>query len=149
MRVADYLHDQQIPFERLWHPPAYSSQKRAKYLGVSGRCVAKAVLLMSPRGFVVAVLPASQRVDTESLERELGGPVRLATDCEVGQVFADCEFGIASTFGGIYGLPTLLDEALSPETWLVCEANSNGEAVRLLVRDFERLEKPRRLRFAR
>ena len=32
MRIADYLSEQQIPFESLPHPPAFSAQKLAKYL---------------------------------------------------------------------------------------------------------------------
>jgi Ala-tRNA(Pro) deacylase len=67
----------------------------------------------------------------------------------VGKVFRDCEWGLASPFGNLYGLPTLLDEALAPEAPLVLEANTHVEAVRLRCADYERLARPRRLRFAR
>jgi Ala-tRNA(Pro) deacylase len=149
MRVADFLSDHQVPFERLWHPPAFTAQKRARFLHVPGRRVAKAVLLHGPEGFVVAVLAATRRVDTAALAHALGGAVRLADEKEVEQVFGNCEYGVASPFGSLYGLPTLLDEELTPETWIVCEGNSHAEAVRLLCRDFERIERPRRLRFAK
>ncbi len=148
MRVPDFLSEHKVPFERLWHPPAYTAQKRAKYLHVPGRCVAKAVLLHGPGGFFVAVLAATRRVDAERLGREIGGPVRLAADKEVAQVFGNCEYGVASPFGSLYGLPTVLDEGMTPEAWIVCEGNSHAEAVRLACRDFEAIERPRRLRFA-
>ena len=47
-----------------------------------------------------------------------------------------------------YKLP--IDERVlaDTDTLMVFEANSHGEAIRMLCRDYERLVKPRRLRFA-
>jgi Ala-tRNA(Pro) deacylase len=148
MRVPEFLAEQRVAFETLWHPPAFTAQKRAKYLRVSGRRVAKGVLLAGPRGHFLAVLPAPRHVHTGRLAEALGGPVRLASDDEVGEVFRDCEWGVVPPFGTLYGLSVVLDESLAPEALLVFESNTHVEAVRLLCRDFERLERPRRLRFA-
>src|SRR4051812_37674210 len=67
VRIAQYLSDQRINFEKLFHPPAYTAQKRAKYLGVSGKQIAKAVLLRGPDGFLLAVLPGPKHIDTAAL----------------------------------------------------------------------------------
>jgi Ala-tRNA(Pro) deacylase len=148
MRVAEFLAEQRVPFETLLHAPAFTAQNRAKYLHVPGRQVAKSVLLKGPEGFLLAVLPATHHIDTERLAEALGGPVRLATDAEIAEVFRDCEWGVVPPFGRIYGLPVVLDENLKAEAWIVFEGNSHVEALRLYCRDFEYLEKPRRLRFA-
>jgi Ala-tRNA(Pro) deacylase len=149
MRIADYLTEQRVPFESLPHPPAYCAQKRAKYLHVKGSEVAKAVLLAGPPGLFLAVLAATHQVDLGALEAHLGGPVRLADEGEMVRVFRDCEWGALSPFGNLYGLPTLLDASLTPQMWIVVEAGSHMEAVRLSCRDFERLAGPVRLTFAR
>lgn len=149
MRVLQYLAEQQITFEPLVHPPAFSAQKRAKYLHVTGKQVAKAVLLVGPQGPVLAILPATHQVDTEAVARALGGPVRLASPREIGQVFPDCEWGVVPPFGTLYGVETFLDQALEPDSWIVFEAHTHAEAIRIRCRDFERLEHPRRLRLAR
>ena len=149
MRVPDFLVARRVPFETLLHPPAFTAQKRARFLHLPGRQVAKVVLLHGPDGYVLAVLPATQRVDTERLARALGGPVRLATDDEIARLFPDCEWGVVPPFGALYGLPTLLDESVPADELLVFEAHTHVEALRLLCRDFERLERPRRLAFAR
>jgi Ala-tRNA(Pro) deacylase len=149
MRVMQFLSEQRVTFEPLVHPPAFTAQKRAKYLHVPGRQVAKTVLLRGPDGYVLAVVPATHQVDTQALARVLGGPVRLATDREIGEVFPDCEWGVVPPFGTLYGLPTLLDESLAPDSWITFEAHTHAEAVRLTCRDFERLERPRRLRFGK
>jgi Ala-tRNA(Pro) deacylase len=149
MRTDDYLTEQRIDFERLPHPPAYSAQKRAKYLRLPGQQVAKSVLLSGPSGYLLAVLPATHRVDTRRLSEQLGGPVRLADDGEIANVFRDCEWGVVSPFGKRYGLDTLLDDGIAADAPIVLETHSQFEAVRLLCRDYERLENPRRLPFAR
>jgi Ala-tRNA(Pro) deacylase len=149
MHISDYLTELRIDFECLSHPPAFSAQKRAKYLRLPGRQVAKCVLLVGPAGYLLAVLPATHRVDTRALAVYLGGSVRLASDREIAEVFRDCEWGVVPAFGSRYGLATLLDDGIAAEASIVLETHSRFEAVRLLCRDFELLEKPRRLSFAR
>jgi Ala-tRNA(Pro) deacylase len=149
MRIADFLAQERVAFEPLPHPPAFTAQKRAKSLHVAGSRVAKSVLLRGPGGYLLAVLPATHTVDTDVLAGALGGPVRLAGDREIAEVFRDCEWGVVPPFGALYGLPTLLDDSLPPDALLVLQTNTHVDAVRLRCEDFERLERPRRLRFGR
>jgi Ala-tRNA(Pro) deacylase len=147
MRVPTFLAERQVPFEMIIHPPAFTAQKRAKVLHVTGKQVAKSVLLNGPEGFFLAVLPATHHIDIVALAASLGGPVRLATQAEIAAVFRDCEWGVVPPFGTLYGLPSVMDEALHPDALLVFEGHSHMEAIRLRCRDFEHLEKPRRLHF--
>jgi Ala-tRNA(Pro) deacylase len=149
MQIPAYLAAHQVSFETIIHPPAYTAQKRAKYMHLPGSTVAKSVLIRGPQGFLLAVLPATRHVDTTSLSRLLDGPVALATDDEITHVFLDCEWGVVSPFGGLYGLPMLLEDSLKPDDMLVFEGHTHAEAIRMTCRDFEALEHPRRLRFAR
>ena len=55
---------------------------------------------------------------------------------------------VVPPFGTLYGLPTLLDAALRPDSLIAFEAHTHVEAVRLRCRDFERLERPQRLAFS-
>lgn len=148
MRVPHFLAEQRVAFETIVHPPAFTAQKRAKVLHVPGRLVAKSVLICGPDGFALAVLPATCQVDLEALSKALDGPVRLASAREVAQMFRDCECGVVAPFGALYGLPTLLDADIDPDSMIVFEAHTHAEAIRLRCRDFERLERPRRVRFA-
>jgi Ala-tRNA(Pro) deacylase len=149
MRVPEFLREQEVPFETVLHPPAFTAQRRAQQLHVRGRHLAKCVLLHGSAGFVLAVLPATHQVDLEALAQALAGPVRLASEAELADFFRDCEWGVLSPFGTLYGLPTLLDESFDPETIIVFEAHLHAITIRMSCRDFERLERPRRLRFAR
>jgi Ala-tRNA(Pro) deacylase len=149
MRIAEFLAQRQVAFESLPHPLAFTAQKRAKSLHIKGSQVAKGVLLRGPAGFLLAVLPATRQVDTDILERFFGGPVSLASKQDLARVFRDCEWGVVPPFGNLYGLPTVLDEAITPETLIVIETHTHVEAIRMRCRDFERLTNPSRLRFAR
>ena len=119
MTLTDYLAEQAVPFEAILHPPAFSASKRAKYLRVSGGDVAKAILLHGPRGFFVAVLPATRQADLGKLSAARGGPVRLATTDEIVDTFRDCEWGVAPPFGRLYGLETVLEETIPPDAWTI------------------------------
>ena len=148
MRVSQFLSDQQVAFEEMVHAPAYTSQKLAKSLHISGRRVMKSVLLKGPRGFFVAVLPAPQRIDTVRLSVAFGGSVRLATVEEINDQFRDCEFGTLMPFGRLYGLTTILEATLPLDAPIVFEAQRHAVAIRMSCRDFLKLERPERLAFA-
>lgn len=148
MQVTAYLDKHAIHFEPLAHPPAYHAQQRAKVLHVTGRKVAKGVLLVLRGGPLLAIVPATHQVDTACLEREFLSPVRLATDEEVARTFTDCEWGVVSPFGALYKLPVVLDTSFTAEDMLVFTGNTHVEAVRLRCGDYERLERPVRLAVA-
>jgi Ala-tRNA(Pro) deacylase len=149
MRLPEFLNEQRVPYEMMIHPPAYTSSKRARCLHVPGRQLAKCVLLARPRGFLLAVLPATHQVDLDRLTSVYEQPIRLATDLEVAEIFRDCEWGVLMPFGTLYSLPTILDESLEPDSVMVFEAHFHAVTIRMTCRDFERIEKPRRMNFAR
>ena len=148
MQITEFLTDHQVAFESVPHAPAFSAHKLAKYLRISGRHVAKAVLLYGAEGFMLAILPATHKVDVKLLEDELGGPIRLATEQEIAWMFRDCEWGVRMPFGRLYGVSTLLEDGVGRDSEIVFEAHFHAQTIRMACRDFERLEKPQRLHFA-
>jgi Ala-tRNA(Pro) deacylase len=149
MRVSQYLSDQQIAFEEMVHPPAFTSQKLAKSLHIPGRQVMKSILLKGPQRFFLAVLPASQLIDLPRLTAQFGGSVRLASVQELGELFPDCEWGAVMPFGQLYGLATILEATIPLDATIVFEAQQHAVAIRMLCRDYVKLEHPERLAFAR
>jgi len=108
----------------------------------------KSVLLATSSGYVLAVLPATHQLDFERLNVLLAGPVRLATLAEVTRLFPDCEVGVAPAFGSLYGLSTILDETIDRESVIIFEGHTHLHAIRMTCKNYERLERPRRLKFA-
>jgi Ala-tRNA(Pro) deacylase len=149
MSVRDLLARNHVEFETLLHCPASSSSRRAQQLHVSGTHVAKGVLIRSGESHVLAVLPASARIDLEQLSTVLGGAVvTLASEDEVELVFGDCERGALPPFGTLYGVRTIVDSSLADQEKIVCLGNSRHEGLCLRYRDYELIETPLRARFA-
>jgi Ala-tRNA(Pro) deacylase len=148
MRVSQFLSDERVAFEEVVHPPAYTSQKLARFLHITGRRVVKSVLLKGPTGFFLAVLPASHVIDLEKLRRQFGGEVRLATTAEMSERFLDCEWGAVMPFGRLYGMMTLLEAMIPLDATIVFEAQRHAVAIRMQCRDFVKLEQPERMHFS-
>jgi Ala-tRNA(Pro) deacylase len=119
---------------------------------VPGHEVAKTVLLRNSgqRDYLLAVLPASKRIDFRRLSAALGGArVELASEPELTEVCPDCEVGALPPFGSGYGMRTLVDESLAEDDGIVFEGNTHHEAIRMKFRDYQRLEAPMMASFAR
>lgn len=147
MQISQFLNQQHVEFDSLVHPPAFSAQRRASLLQISGRLVAKSVLLCSRDGYSLAILPATHRIDFDQLSEQIGSQFRLARDIEIAELFQDCEWGVVPPFGKLYSIPVLLDDSISSEDQLVFEGQDHLHAIRMRCEDFERLENPRRLQF--
>lgn len=149
MFVRDFLLARSVRFEVLLHAPSPSAAHLAGSVHVSGRAVAKSVLVKAGDRFVLAVLPATHRIDTTRLAEVLETrDLRLATEAEVEAIFADCEPGALPPFGRLYNLPTVLDASLAASAEIVLVGNTRHEGIRMRFKDYEKLEAPMKARFA-
>jgi Ala-tRNA(Pro) deacylase len=149
MRIDEFLTGHHVPFTRLPHRSTYTANRVAEVLHVPGKEVAKSVLVRTGHGHVLAVLPATHRVDLERLRRDLGEEqVGLATEAEMERIFPDCERGAMPPFGSLYQVPTVVDESLAGDEEIVFEGQSHDEAIRMTYRDYEAVEHPRVGHFA-
>jgi Ala-tRNA(Pro) deacylase len=149
MKLDELLSSHHIPFERLHHRPVYTANRVAQALHVPGREMAKTVLLRTGRGYMLAVLPATHRVDLERVRQDLGDEkVEMASEEEMDRLFPDCERGAMPPFGSLYHLSTLVDESLTKDELIVFEAHNHEDAIRMSYRDYESLEHPRMGHFA-
>jgi Ala-tRNA(Pro) deacylase len=111
--------------------------------------VAKSVLLALGDQYILAVLPATHRIELERLRALFNTTeLRLATEDDLERVFYDCERGAVPALGSLYGLTTLIDSSLAGSAEIIFDGNARHESVKVRFRDFESLEKPRRERFA-
>lgn len=149
MRIRDYLQSREVWFQTFLHAPVASASKRAQTVHVSGRHVAKGVLVKAGGAYVLAVLPATAMIDLDRLSEVLDGlPVSLAGEDDLERVFGDCELGALPPFGQAYGLRTVVEASLAAGPEIVCMGNTRHEGVRLRYQDYEAVESPLRARFA-
>lgn len=151
MNVQHFLTEHCVDFDVISHRDTYDAQRLAQTLHVSGRVVAKTVLLRADRGYryIVAVLPASMQIDLEKVSAALGGSkIELAAETDIKAHCPDCELGALPPFGSQYAMKTLVDERLGQASEIIFEGNSHHEAIRMSYEDFLRLESPLVVDFA-
>ena len=150
MYVVDFLRSRRVRFETFLHQPTSSAARLAGSAHVPGRSVAKTVVFRTGEAFILAVLPATSRVNVDQLAAALRldrASVRLATAAEIDQIFHDCEPGTIPPFGGLYGLRTAVDVSLVEAGTMVCRTNARHRGVRMAFCDYERMEEPIRAKF--
>lgn len=92
---------------------------------------------------IMAVVPASHRVNMSRLKRMLGAEsVELAKETEFQRFFPDCEVGAMPPFGNLYDLNVYVDRSLSQDDVIAFNACSHNELVRMAYKDFEKLVNP-------
>ncbi len=145
MKIPEFLRSIEVNFDVISHRDTYDAQHLAESLHVSGREVAKTVLLRADHGYsyIVVVLPANKSVDFERVSQALGGShIELATELEIKQHCPDCEIGALPPFGSQYGMRTLVDGSLAEDDNIYFEGNTHHEAIRMKFADFRRIEQP-------
>ena len=147
-RLKSFLAENQIPYSIMTHTRAYTAQGAAATMQISGKELAKTVVLWTGEEMILAVLPAPNHVRLDKLAAEVGKSVRLATEAELSSLFPDCELGAMPPFGSLYNLPVYVDESLAADEAIVFNAGTHRDAIRMRYDDFVRLAKPRVCSFA-
>ncbi len=147
--VKRLLDLRRIPHEHRVHPRAITAQQVAAAERIPGTVVAKTVVVKADNQFVMAVLPASARVDFPVLRETLRAKeLRLAKEAEFEGLFPDSEVGAMPPFGNLYGLPVYADESLASDRAILFNAGTHQDAIRMSYRDFARLAEPQICSFA-
>ncbi len=148
-RIREYLESKNVAFEWLPHPEAFSAQEVAHSLHVSGKRLAKTVILDADGRLVMAVLPASHRLNLQGLRAILGAKqLEMLPESELAKIFPDCDLGAIPPLGVLYGIAVWVDRAVAESDEIVFTAGTHVDAVRIAYADFSELAKPRVGHFA-
>lgn len=138
-RLRWYLEAHGVEYELIPHPHSASSAETARSAAVPLEALAKPVLLEDERGYVMAIVPASRRVDVRSLSEQLHRELTLAKERELASLFHDCERGATPPLGSPYRVPTVYDDALAELGEVCFEAGDHEDVVRMSGPAFLRL----------
>ena len=142
LQLIDCLNESKVRYEILHHPEAVTAQRIAQAEHVKGRLHAKVVMIKSGEQRLMAVLPADHQIDLEKVGRVIGKTASLDSEKEFKSLFPDCAIGAMPPFGNLYGLPTYVDKSLAAQDYIVFEAGTHSDAIKLSYRDYEKIVKP-------
>ena len=143
-KLKEYLDSHQVRYEAVSHSRAFTAQDVAESAHVSGKELAKCVMVRIDGKLAMAVVPAASRVDFDLLKLAAGARVvELADEKEFKDMFPECEVGAMPPFGNLYGMETYASIGLTEQPEIAFNAGSHTELIKLSYGDFERLARPK------
>ena len=147
-KLKEFLDSHDIKYITISHSLAYTAQEIAASAHIAGKELAKTVMVKIDGKMAIAVLPASYEVSFDLLKRAAGASkVELANEQEFRDMFPESEVGAMPPFGNLYGTEVFVDESLSQDEEIAFNSGSHTELIKLAYRDFERLVKPKVVKF--
>jgi len=142
-RLREFLDSHHIKYFVISHSPAYTAQEIAASAHVSGKEMAKTVMVSIDGRMAMVLLHASRQLDFDLL-RDLCGSrgVELAEEQEFSGLFPECEIGAMPPFGNLYGIEVYADDELEESEDIVFNAGTHNELLRLSWFDYRRLANP-------
>ena len=141
-RLTQFLEDNNLTYEILHHEAAYTAQEAAHEEHVKGRNHAKVVMVKSNGDLAMAVLPAHRIIDLEKLENITRKSFSIAAEEEFQSHFPDCAVGAMPPLGNLYGLSTYIERSLTKDEYIVFEAGTHSDSIKMRFKDYERLAQP-------
>jgi len=142
-KLREFLDSQNVKYLVMSHSLAYTAQGIAALTHVSGKKLAKTVIVKIDGILAMAVIPASHHVDLDRLRILTGAQiVEVATEPEFKDAFPDCETGAMPPFGNLYDMSVYADASLAEHEEITFSAGTHRELMRLSWNDLMRLVNP-------
>lgn len=143
-KLKEFLDSQAVKYVKLSHSTAYTAHEIAQSLHISGRKIAKTVIVMIDGKMAMAVLPANRSVNFDHFHQAIGAKkIELATEGQFRDKFPDCELGAMPPFGNLYGMEVYADQHLTDDDEIFFNACTHSELIEMSYLDYERLVKPK------
>ncbi len=143
-KLKRYLNENQVKYVNISHSPAYTAQDIAAAAHISGKALAKTVMVKIDDRMCMVVMQGHAHVNLRHLSELVGAEsAELASEADFGKLFPDCEVGAMPPFGNLYDMPVYVSAGLAADDEIAFNAGSHTELVKLTYADFARLVEPK------
>jgi Ala-tRNA(Pro) deacylase len=140
MTLKEYLNRLGVEYEVVPHTHTDTSMRSAQEAHIPGDQLAKSVILEDDGGYLMAVLPATHKLEIGRLQKQLSRHhLGLATEQELSGLFDDCELGAIPPLGEAYGVDVVVDDSLDEVSDVYFEAGDHTDLVHISGEDFHDL----------
>ena len=147
-KLKEYLDKEKIKYVSIMHSTAYTAQEVAASAHITGKELAKTVIVELDGKMAMAVLPANRKIVLQDLREVTGSDqVKFASEEQFKEKFPECETGAMPPFGNLYDMDVYVAEALTMNEDIAFNAGSHTEVIKMRFEDFERLVRPRVVSF--
>lgn len=142
-KLKEFLDNHKVKYVLLSHSPAFTAQEIAAAAHISGKQLAKTVMIKSNDQLAMVVIPANSKLNFAKLTAITGAAADLASESEFKDKFLGCEVGAMPPFGNLYDVPVFISDQLSKQDDIIFNAGSHSELIQLSYADFIHLVKPK------
>lgn len=145
-KIQHYLSEHQTKYHLMSHMPAYTASQTAELAHVSGKKMAKSVVLKADGKFIMMLVPANQTLNLKEFSKWLGvKKLELASESEFETLFPECEMGAMPPFGHLYHMDVFVEDTLAAQENITFNAGTHTDLIEMAFEDFESLEQPKRI----
>ncbi|MEN8177585.1 MAG: YbaK/EbsC family protein [Pseudomonadota bacterium] len=137
--LKEYLENRDVSYDVIEHRRTDSTLETCEVAHIPGDMMAKSVLLGDDESYLMAVVPATHRVQLEHLDELTGRHLELIEEVELVEAFADCEPGSVPPTGKAYGIETLVDDHLLEQPEIYFEAGDHTQLIHVSGPQFREL----------
>ena len=143
--VTTYLAERGIAFDVVEHPVTNTAVAEARAAGVPADHAAKNVALIDGQRFVLAVVPASHRLDLNKARAVLGrsASLRLATETEISDHAGPFEVGAVPPLGPLLDALEIFDGRLLEHDAILFSGGDHRHGVLIDPHDLIEVAQPR------
>ncbi|MCP4320951.1 MAG: YbaK/EbsC family protein [Alteromonadales bacterium] len=139
-RVQEYLDKSDIHYQTVTHSPSYNALGTAVNSDISSSQVVKGVMLEDHEGRkLMAVLPASHKVNLATLNEKTHREFHLMKEVEVYKLFSDCSKGAVPPLAQAYNMGVIYDSLLLEQGELYLEAGDHSSLIAVDQEQFMQL----------
>jgi len=139
--IVDFLEGEGVDYELIEHEPTMSAAAEARTMHQSPEQVAKTIVLHDGSVYLIAAIPACERLDMHKLREVLGATRRLqlAGEDEIAREFPTLEVGALPPFGPMVPAAEVIDSALLEQARILCPAGDHRHSVLVDPQDVVRI----------
>ncbi|TVO76338.1 aminoacyl-tRNA deacylase [Sedimenticola selenatireducens] len=142
--LQEYLIDHQSKYEVIEHTRTSSALETSAVAHVPGDQLVKSILLGDEDRYLLAVIPATHRLEINKLSDVVKHKLQLISESEMAGAFSDCEVGAMPPIGEAYGIDTWVDPVIFTQPEVYFESGDHHSLIRMSGEDFRELLKDTR-----
>lgn len=142
-KLIALLKENKIAYQLFSHKEIYTAQELASVHHISGKSLAKVVIVKADNELIMVVVAAPNKVSLDKIAELLKAEnVDLANEKDFKDIFFDCDIGAMPPFGNLYQMKTFIDENLTKQQEIVFKIGSHNETMKIKYSDYEKIAQP-------
>lgn len=139
MTLQEFMESHDLKYDLIEHAHTDSSLRTAQAAHIPGGQLAKPVLLGDDDSYLLAVIPATHRLELDRLNQVMARQLELINEREMETTFSDCECGAIPPIGTAYGIDTVVDMDLLTQEDVYFESGDHEHLIHMKGEDFRHL----------